>query len=137
MTTKLPQLGDPGEPLFRLSDMMNRRVLKDGDKIGTLDDLVIVDKGMVAEVTHVCVHRPFGRPRLYVPWDQIAELTPTAVILEPQVQVLPERRRRRRCSWMTLSLTKKCSTLKAAKSRSCTTSCSLSKETACTSSASI
>jgi sporulation protein YlmC with PRC-barrel domain len=82
MTSTVPQTGT--EELFRLSDLIKRRVTKAGEKIGTLCDLVIVDKGAVAEVTHICVHRPFGRPRLFVPWSGVEEISPAAVLLEPK-----------------------------------------------------
>jgi CBS domain-containing protein/sporulation protein YlmC with PRC-barrel domain len=82
MTTTIPLHPSAADLLFRFSDLLKRRVLKNGEKIGTLSDLVIVDKGVVAEVTHVCVHRPFGRPQLFVPWRNVKELSPAAVVLD-------------------------------------------------------
>jgi CBS domain-containing protein/sporulation protein YlmC with PRC-barrel domain len=87
MTTTAPTNGSTGERLLRLSDLIHRRVLIGGDKIGSLFDLVIVDKGVVAEVTHVCVRQPFGRPQLFVPWASVQELDDKAVILDPQVKI--------------------------------------------------
>jgi CBS domain-containing protein/sporulation protein YlmC with PRC-barrel domain len=75
-----------GEKLFRLSDLLKRRVRMGDEKIGSLSDLVIQDKGAVAEVTHVCVHRPFGRPRFFVPWRHVQELTDKAVVLDPKTE---------------------------------------------------
>ncbi|MGD0139000.1 MAG: CBS domain-containing protein [Tepidisphaeraceae bacterium] len=75
-----------GEKLFRLSDLLKRPVRMGEEKIGSLSDLVIQDKGAVAEVTHVCVHRPFGRPRFFVPWRYVEELTDKAVVLDPKTE---------------------------------------------------
>jgi sporulation protein YlmC with PRC-barrel domain len=75
-----------GEKLFRLSDLLNRPISMRDEKIGSLSDLVILDKGAVAEVTHVCVHRPFGRPRFFVPWRHVEELTNKAVVLDPKTE---------------------------------------------------
>jgi magnesium transporter len=77
-----------GETLFRLSDLLKRPVRLGEEKIGSLSDLVIQDKGTVAEVTHVCVHRPFGRPRLFVPWRYVEELTDQAVALDPKTETV-------------------------------------------------
>src|ERR1700678_855264 len=81
-TTPTPAPSRPasaGERLYRLSDLMKRRVLRGNEKIGSLTDLVIGDKEVVAEVTHVCVNQPFGRPKLYIPWRFVEELAPKAV----------------------------------------------------------
>jgi len=86
MHTTLSSGGTPSEHLLRLSDLIKRPVVCGGEKIGKLSDLVIVDKDMVADVTHVCVDRPFGRPRWFVPWDQVRELTDRAVVVQTQPQ---------------------------------------------------
>jgi hypothetical protein len=82
MTTLIPHEPSATRNLLRLSDLIKRPVRRRGEKIGTLCDLVIVDKGAVAEVTHVCIHQPFGRPQLFVPWRTVEELSPTAVVLD-------------------------------------------------------
>src|ERR1700736_3126063 len=63
--------------LFPLSDLLKRPVIQGGEKIGRLADLVIVDKDRVAEVTHVSIARPFGRPAWFIPWSQVEHLTET------------------------------------------------------------
>ncbi|MGD0766747.1 MAG: CBS domain-containing protein [Tepidisphaeraceae bacterium] len=75
-----------GEKLFRLSDLLKRPVRMGDEKIGNLSDLVILDKGAVAEVTHVCVHRPFGRPQFFVPWRHVQELADKSVVLDPKTE---------------------------------------------------
>lgn len=60
----------PDQDYF-LSELLGSRVMLKGKKIGKLTDLVIVDKGKLAEVTHLYVTRPFGNPALLVPWDRL------------------------------------------------------------------
>jgi magnesium transporter len=77
----------PAEAPIRLSDMLGRPVVLREEKLGSLSDLVIADKDVAAEVTHICVSRPFGRPRLFIPWNQVAELADRTVKLEPDTQI--------------------------------------------------
>src|SRR5438445_308905 len=71
------------EQLLHLSDLLNTPVLLRNEKIGALGDLVIVDKDLVAEVTHVMVRRPFGRPSWFVPWHYVHSLTDKSLVLDP------------------------------------------------------
>ena len=61
--------------------MIGRPVLLNGDKVGRVADLVIVDRDRVAEVTHVSVSRPFGRPAWFIPWSQMEELSEAQVLI--------------------------------------------------------
>ncbi len=70
------------EELFRFSGLRKRPVLLDGKRIGRLADLIIEDKDVVAEVTHVCIGRPFGLPTLFVPWQKIQKLTTEVVVID-------------------------------------------------------
>ena len=45
-----------------------------GRKIGKLADIVVVDGGKLAEVTHLLIDRPFGYKSLMVPWDKVGKL---------------------------------------------------------------
>jgi magnesium transporter len=71
------------EELYRLSDLLKRPVWLGDKKIGRVTDLVIEDKDIVAEVSHVCVCRPFGQSPFYVPWMSVLSLTAHAVSLDP------------------------------------------------------
>jgi CBS domain-containing protein len=71
----------PNQPLTRLSDLLGRAVFLGDEKAGKLEDLVIVDKERVAEVTHISVARPFGRPAWCVPWSQVADLSDARIVL--------------------------------------------------------
>lgn len=86
MHTTASSAGPSGEQLLRLSDLIKLPVLAAGDKIGKLSDFVIVDKDLVAEVTHVCVDRPFGRPRWFVPWEDVETLTDRAIVIHGQTR---------------------------------------------------
>ena len=79
-TTQASALG--AEELYRLSDLRKRPVLVGARKIGWLADLMIVDHDVVAEVTHLCVHRSFGEPTLYLPWQKVQILTNHGVVLD-------------------------------------------------------
>ena len=71
------------EKLYQLSDLRKRPVYHNDQKIGWLADLVIEDKDIVAEVTHVCVGRPFGNPPYYIPWASVKSLSLQGVVLDP------------------------------------------------------
>jgi CBS domain-containing protein len=77
------------DQLFLLSGLLRRRpVFLGGEKIGWVDDFIILDKDTVAEVTHVCVGRSFGRPRLFVPWQNVQAVSAKAVVLGPAAEAL-------------------------------------------------
>lgn len=65
-----------------LSELVGVAVTSGGEKIGSLSDLVVVDKDKAAEVTHVVVERPFGRTALTVPWAQVRELSAERAVLD-------------------------------------------------------
>ncbi len=70
------------EQLFWLSDLRGKPVYVDADKIGSLEDFVIADRDVVAEVTHLAVARPFGQAAYYVPWQRVHRLTNRGVVLD-------------------------------------------------------
>jgi magnesium transporter len=76
-----------GKELFRLSDLLGRPVWLGEEKLGKVSDFRIVDNDVAAEVTHVCVGRPFGRPRLFVPWGKVAEFTAREVRLDSRTEI--------------------------------------------------
>src|ERR1035437_7171240 len=58
------------ERTFNLSAVVRIPVIAKGERVGILDEFVIVDRDKYAEVTHLSISRPFGRPRLVVPWEE-------------------------------------------------------------------
>ncbi len=84
-TTLLPRQS-ANDQLFLLSDLRRRAVFLGDRKIGWVGDFVILDKDLMAEVTHVCVAQPFGRPTLFVPWQNVQTLTAKSVVISPAVE---------------------------------------------------
>ncbi len=67
---------------FYLSEILDRRVFVKKQRIGRLGDLAIVETGKLPEVTHIIVTRPFGYPRLTVPWDKVLLISNNEVVLD-------------------------------------------------------
>lgn len=59
------------EETFFLSQLVGARAYVGTRKIGKVGDVVAVDQGKVAEVTHFQITRPFGDPALLVPLAQV------------------------------------------------------------------
>jgi magnesium transporter len=70
------------EHTFNLSDLVNSRVYLRGKRMGKLEDLAIVDKDKYAEVTHLCIGRPFGQTTLYAPWEKVKSLSSKEIIID-------------------------------------------------------
>ena len=70
------------EQTFNLSDLTNSRVYVRGRRIGKLEDLVVVDRDKFAEVTHLCIGRPFGQATIYAPWETVRSLSGKEVIID-------------------------------------------------------
>jgi magnesium transporter len=70
------------EKKFNLSEVVHTPAIVKGERVGTLDDFVIVDKDKYAEVTHLSISRPFGRPSLVVPWDKVKAFDKDGVVLD-------------------------------------------------------
>jgi magnesium transporter len=67
---------------FFLGEILGRKVYLKSEKIGRLDDLVIVETGKIPEVTHLVVSRSFGYPALLLPWDKIALISNTEIVAD-------------------------------------------------------
>jgi magnesium transporter len=65
----------PGDLEILLSDILNVPVLKSGKKIGSLNDLVIVETAKIPEVRSLYVTRSFGKPSLIISWEHVHTLT--------------------------------------------------------------
>ena len=63
----------PGE-IYRLTDLIGGKAYWRGKPVGKLADVVAVDGGKAAEVTHVLIERPFGHKSLMIPWDKVERL---------------------------------------------------------------
>jgi sporulation protein YlmC with PRC-barrel domain len=70
------------EAAFFLSEIIKAPVYLSEKRIGRLNDFIIVDKDKIAEITHLCVSRPFGDPSLLVPWEKVQSLSTKKIILD-------------------------------------------------------
>jgi len=64
-----------GDLEILLSDILNVPILHSGKKIGSLNDLVIVETAKIPEVRSLYVTRSFGKPSLLIPWENVHTLT--------------------------------------------------------------
>jgi CBS domain-containing protein len=72
----------PIEETFFLSELVGARAYVKSRRIGRVGDLVAVDQGKVAEVTHFQITRPFGDPPILVPLAQVRSISPREVVLD-------------------------------------------------------
>lgn len=70
------------EKIYSLAEIIGYRVMLGGKKIGRLADLVVVEHIKLPEVTHIIVSRPFGHPRLVVPFDKVTSIEPRRVSID-------------------------------------------------------
>jgi len=69
------------EEAFFLEDLIGKKVLLNGKKIGTLGDLVAKDGEVAATITHILVKRPLGDPFLVIPWGNVSSFSNEAFIV--------------------------------------------------------
>jgi len=72
----------PIEETYFLSQLIGARAYIKTRKIGKVGDIVAVDQGKVAEVTHFQITRPFGDPSILVPIAQVRSVSPREVVLD-------------------------------------------------------
>jgi CBS domain-containing protein/sporulation protein YlmC with PRC-barrel domain len=70
------------EESFFLTQLLGARASLQSRKIGKLKDLVAVDQGKVAEVTHFQIARPFGEPALLIPSQKVRSVSPREIVLD-------------------------------------------------------
>ncbi len=70
------------EQRYFLTEIIGTQVVWNAKKIGKLADFLIIDKDKIAEVTHICVARPFGDKPLLVPWDKVKSLSLKEIVID-------------------------------------------------------
>jgi len=70
------------ERRYFLTELIGARAYHQGKKIGKLTDVIVVDQGKLAEVTHFQISRPFGDPALLVPQQQARSLGPRKIAID-------------------------------------------------------
>ncbi len=77
-----PQEKHLAEKAYFLSDVLKEKVLVKTKKIGSISDLVILDKDKAAEVTHLVISRPFGHPSLMIPWEKVQSFDGKEIVID-------------------------------------------------------
>lgn len=70
------------EEILFLTQILGAKAYFNGKKIGKLEDMVAVDQGKLAEVTHFQISRPFGEPALLVPVARVLAFGSHGFILD-------------------------------------------------------
>ena len=70
------------EPEFFLSEIIGRKVYRHSQRIGRLQDLVIVETGKLPEVSQLLIRRPYGHPPLLVPWDRVVVISTNEIAID-------------------------------------------------------
>lgn len=76
-----PSIKNSAEEIFFLTDLLGARAYLNGRKVGKLKDMVALNQGKVAEVTHFQIARPFGEAHLLVPFPQVRSFSPREIIV--------------------------------------------------------
>ena len=75
---------------LRVSELVDQKVRTEaGATLGRLQDFVFVDDPKYAEVTHLLVRRPFGRPPLKVPWPQVVRMDASETVVRDPPDTTP------------------------------------------------
>lgn len=70
------------EHKFFLSEIIGRRAYLRTERVGRLNDMMIVETGKFPEVSHFVVSRPFGYPPLLLPWDKLTLISNTEIVFD-------------------------------------------------------
>jgi len=70
------------ENSFFLSDIIGKKVLLNGKKIGKLSDIAIFETEKLPETTHLIVGRPFGHQSLLIPWKYVKTINCSEIIID-------------------------------------------------------
>ena len=67
------------EEIFFLTDLLGAHAYFNERKVGKLKDVIALDQGNVAEVTHFQIARPFGEATLLVPFSKVRSFSPREI----------------------------------------------------------
>lgn len=70
------------EQTFYLTELLHLPAFFNGRKVGKVHDLVAVDQGKLAEVTHFQIVRPFGEATLFVPLGKVRFFDSREIVVE-------------------------------------------------------
>jgi CBS domain-containing protein len=69
------------EQKFFLSDILGRKVICNGKKIGSLQDIIVLETKTLPEISYFIVSRPFGYPSIYIPWQNIVDINEKEIVI--------------------------------------------------------
>ncbi len=76
------KVGNPSR-IFYLTEIIGAKIILNGNRIGKLADMIIVEKGMpLPHITHLYISRSFGRSSLIIPIDKILAMTAKAITVD-------------------------------------------------------
>jgi len=70
------------EETFFLTKVLGAPAYLDGRKLGKLKDMVAIDHGKLAEVTHFQIARAFGEAPLVIPFSKVRSFSPREIIVD-------------------------------------------------------
>jgi len=70
------------EEVLFLTEVLGAQAYFNGQKVGKLQDLIAIDQGNLAGVTHFQIARPFGEASLLVPVQKVLSFGPRGFILD-------------------------------------------------------
>ena len=70
------------EEEYFLSELIGLKVRRDGKKIGSLSDFILVETGKIPEVTHLVITRSFGYPSLLIPMQKVLSFSRKQIDLQ-------------------------------------------------------
>ncbi len=70
------------EQKFFLSEIIDRAVYLKTQRVGRLNDMVIVETGSLPEVSHFVVSRSYGYPALLLPLDKLKLISNTEIVFD-------------------------------------------------------
>jgi CBS domain-containing protein len=83
MSNDAPEKKVSQSRIFYLTEIIGEKIIFNGDRIGKLADMIIVEKGApIPHITHLYITRPFGEPSLIVPIEKIMTMTERAINLD-------------------------------------------------------
>ena len=67
---------------YFLNDIIGRRVVARGKKIGKLMDFIVKENGPLPIVSHIYVSRPWGYAPLMIPWERVGSITDKEITVD-------------------------------------------------------
>lgn len=70
------------EEMFFLSEIIGAKAICNGHKLGRVVDVIAVDQGKLAEITHLEIKPPFGDPEMLIPYSAVRSLSHREIVIQ-------------------------------------------------------